>query len=41
MKRRGRGIACMWKFSIGYAHVESGIKINEDGSAVLLTSEQA
>ena len=37
-KLRGRGIACMWKFSIGYAHVESGIKINEDGSAVLLTS---
>ncbi|MEE8109640.1 MAG: molybdopterin cofactor-binding domain-containing protein [bacterium] len=37
-KRRGRCVACMYKFSIGYAHVQSGIKINEDGSAVLLTS---
>jgi CO/xanthine dehydrogenase Mo-binding subunit len=37
-KRRGRGIACMWKFTNGYAHVSAGLKINEDGSAVLLTS---
>jgi CO/xanthine dehydrogenase Mo-binding subunit len=37
-KRRGRGLACMWKFTNGYAHVSSGLKINEDGSAILLTS---
>ncbi|MFQ5913829.1 MAG: xanthine dehydrogenase family protein molybdopterin-binding subunit [Nitrospinota bacterium] len=37
-KRRGHGLACMYKFSIGYAHVQCGIKINEDGSAALLTS---
>ncbi len=37
-KRRGRGVSCMWKFTNGYAHVSAGLKINEDGSAVLLTS---
>ncbi len=37
-KRRGWGIACMWKFSVPTAHVMSVIKVNEDGSVVLLTS---
>ncbi|MFQ5912699.1 MAG: xanthine dehydrogenase family protein molybdopterin-binding subunit [Nitrospinota bacterium] len=37
-KRRGRGFACMSKFTVTGARVQSAIKINEDGSAVLLTS---
>ena len=37
-KRRGRGLACMSKFTVTGAHVQSAIKINEDGSAVLLSS---
>jgi CO/xanthine dehydrogenase Mo-binding subunit len=37
-KRRGRGVACMSKFTVTGAHVQSAIKINEDGSAALLSS---
>lgn len=37
-KRRGRGLACMSKFSVAVAHVMATLKVNEDGSAVLLTS---
>ncbi len=37
-KRRGRAIACMSKNTVSGAHVASAIKINEDGSAVLVTS---
>ncbi|MBI2880487.1 MAG: xanthine dehydrogenase family protein [Candidatus Tectomicrobia bacterium] len=37
-KRRGRGVAWMSKFTVTGAHVQSVIKTNEDGSAVLLTS---
>ena len=37
-KRRGWGIACMWKFSVPTAHVVSTIEINADGSAVLNTA---
>ena len=36
--RRGRGVACMSKFTVTGAQVQSAIKINEDGTAVLLTS---
>lgn len=36
--KRGRGIACMSKFTVTGAQVQSVIKINEDGSAILLTS---
>lgn len=37
-KRRGRAVACMSKNTVGGVHVQAGLKINEDGSAVLLSS---
>src|ERR1043166_8872540 len=40
MKRRGRGIACMW-YPIGFAVAANPssavVKVNEDGTATLLT----
>ena len=40
MKRRGRGIACMW-YPIGFTVTANPsaatVKINEDGTAVVLT----